>query len=137
MILIDTGPLVALIDKADKDNHEKVTALFKLQETPPLTTWQCLTEAMYFLLEKRGWEGQKTLLTFVTRGAIEVHDAKKEDVERIIELMEKYYDRPMDFADASLVFLAENRGLKQILTLDLSDFRIYRINGRDSFEIIE
>ena len=50
-------------------------------------------------------------------------------------LMEKYQDTPMDLADASLVAVAEARGLKRILTLD-SDFYIYRINGKDPFEVI-
>lgn len=55
--------------------------------------------------------------------------------ERLFSLMAQYQDRPMDLADASLVLAAEKTGARQILTLD-SDFLFYRINNRDSFEVI-
>lgn len=61
MILIDTGPLVALIDKGDRENHQKCTAAFHSFKTPLLTTWPCLTEAMYFLGGVRGWQSQAVL----------------------------------------------------------------------------
>jgi uncharacterized protein len=55
--------------------------------------------------------------------------------QRIKVLMEKYRDVPIDLADVFLVALAETRGIKRIFTLD-SDFYVYRLNGRDSFEVI-
>lgn len=50
-------------------------------------------------------------------------------------LMHKYQDRPMDLADASLVCLAEQRGVRDIFTLDRDDFRIYRVHGRQTFRL--
>lgn len=135
MTLIDTGPLVALVDKADKENHRKCTAAFSALRTPPLTTWPCFTEALYFLGGIRGWDSQARLWQFVERGAMLLHTPNPDEWQRVRDLMEKYKDTPMDFADASLVSLAELRGLKRILTLD-SDFNIYGIRGKDSFEVI-
>lgn len=133
--LIDTGPLIALIDKSDQEKHQKCTAVFRSLKQPPLTTWACLTEAFYLLGQYRGWKGQSSLFGLIVSGAIHVHAPQDDELERISELMEKYYDRPMDFADASLVALAESQGLKRIFTLD-SDFYIYQINDRDTFDVL-
>lgn len=136
MILIDTGPLVALIDKADKDKNEKCTSIFRSLRQPLVTTWPCLTEALYFLGDRRGWKGQGSLWVLFTRGSIRLHTPNSDEWKRVRELMEQYQDTPMDFADASLVSLAEVTGANKIFTLDKKDFGIYRINGRDPFEII-
>lgn len=135
MTLIDTGPLVALIDKGDRENHKKCVAVFRSLKTPPLTTWPCLTEAMYFLGGIHGWQSQAALWRFVERGALLLHNPQAHEWRRVRELMEQYQDRPMDLADASLAALAEQSGVRQILTLD-SDFYFYRIHGKEIFEVI-
>lgn len=135
MILIDTGPLVALIDKGDRETHRKCTATFRSLRMPLLTTWPCLTEAMHFLGGVRGWQSQAVLWRFFERGALQLHHPQPDEWVRIRALMEQYQDTPMDIADASLVWLAEATGVKQIFTLD-SDFFIYRIKGKDVFDII-
>ncbi len=61
MILIDTGPLIALIDKGQRKIHTQCVEKYKQLTVPLLTTWPCFTEAMYFLLELRGWSGQNIL----------------------------------------------------------------------------
>jgi len=94
-----------------------------------------MTEAMYFLSELREWGGQNALWALVKKGEIEIHSPHPEEWKRVSELMEKYKDTPMDLADASLVSLAELKGFRKILTLD-SDFAVYRINGKEPFEII-
>ena len=63
------------------------------------------------------------------------YEIQEGDYNRLFELMEKYQDRPMDLADASLVLVAEQTGARQILTLD-SDFLFYRIGNQDTFDII-
>ncbi len=134
VVLIDTGPLIAMVDKADPF-HSRCVSAFRSLKASPLTTWPCLTEAFYMLGELRGWKGQKTLLSFLTRGSIHIHPATESEISRIAELMEKYKDTPMDFSDASLVVLAELTGLRKIFTLD-SDFYLYRINGKETFDVI-
>jgi hypothetical protein len=135
MTLIDTGPMVALIDEGQQEIHLTCAAAHQSIIGPLLTTWPCFTEAMYFLYRLRGWEGQDTLWDFVDRGALVLHILDESEWKRMRSLMEKYQDTPMDLADASRVAVAEARGLNRIFTLD-SDFYIYRINNKDSFEIV-
>ncbi|HEU0175583.1 MAG TPA: PIN domain nuclease [Blastocatellia bacterium] len=135
MTLVDTGPLVALIDKTDKETHRKCHSATYFLSGPMLTSWACFTEAMYLLGELRGWKGQLALWRYLEKGALVLHSHEEDEWRRVRELMEQYQDTPMDLADASLVVLAEVTGLKRIFTLD-SDFYVYKINGKDSFEVV-
>ncbi|MDQ3252976.1 MAG: PIN domain-containing protein [Acidobacteriota bacterium] len=135
MTLIDTGPIVALIDKGQEELHGKCVAVSQALVGPLLTTWPCFTEAMYFLHRLRGWQGQATLWRFIAEGALMLHTPGESEWPRMHSLMEKYQDTPMDLADASLVVAAESRGMKSIFTLD-SDFYIYRINDIGPFEVV-
>lgn len=132
-MLTDAGPLIALID-ADEADHERCRAALSDLRLPLLTTWPALTEAMY-LLGQAGHEGQQALWTLVLREDLEIAASSSNQLRRAAELMERYRDRPMDLANATLVALAEERGLKRILTLD-SDFHIYRLYDREPFEVV-
>ena len=134
MILTDAGPLVALLD-ADEDDHERCVAALDTVRLPVLTTWPAFTEAMYLLGRAAGWPGQEPLWRLAQRDDLVVADQDRKSVRRSAELMRKYSDVPMDLADASLVALAEARGLHRIFTLD-SDFRVYRFRDRRHFEIL-
>ena len=132
MILTDTGPLVALLSRTDADHAACVATLRTL--TPPMvTTWPVLTEAFY-LLSYAGRRAQEALVDLVVKGHIEVHDVT--DPARLLTLLHKYADRPMDLADGSLVLLAEQLRLYDVFTLDRADFRVYRAHGRRAFEIV-
>jgi len=133
--LIDTGPLVALIDKADP-THQRCAAIFQLFSAAPVTTWPCLTEAFYLIGRLCGWHGQQRLLALLARMAVRIQAPNEDGISRIGELMEQYKDTPMDFADASLVVLSEITGMKHIFTLD-DDFYFYKINGRDTFDVLK
>jgi uncharacterized protein len=100
-----------------------------------VTTWPVLTEAMYLLGDAGGWPAQRTLWAMLERGALELAELKTSEIARARGLMEKYRDAPMDIADATLVAVAETRGLKRIFTLD-SDFGVYRFRGRDAFDLV-
>ncbi|MBP0020438.1 MAG: PIN domain-containing protein [Cyanobacteria bacterium SBLK] len=134
MILTDTGPLIALIDKGQGDAHTRCVATYRTFTDPLLTTWPCFTEAMYFLLELRGWSGQNVLWELCDRKALYLHDLSESERQRMKVLMGKYKDVPMDLADASLVATAESQNIKRIFTLD-SDFYIYRLYDRDAFKV--
>lgn len=82
-----------------------------------------------------GWQAQRALWAMIERGALEVADLQTPDIARARALMEKYRDAPMEIADATLVAIAEARGLKRIFTLD-SDFDVYRYRGREAFEVV-
>jgi predicted nucleic acid-binding protein len=132
--LTDAGPLVALIDAAEVDHDRCREALDELR-LPLLTTWPAFTEAIYLLGRAGGWPAQEALWRLVRRGDLDVADPTPSATERAARLMEKYADRPMDLADATLVALAEERGLTHVFTLD-DDFHIYRIKSRRRFEVV-
>jgi len=133
MILVDTGPLVALIHE-DDDRHQACKETF-LRLTEPLgTVWPVLTEAMYLL--SFSWEAQMALWEMIETGAVEILVLGKDDVGRMRELMRKYRDLPMDLADAALVRVAERERLRRIFTLDRRDFQIYRPSRIGRFAVL-
>jgi hypothetical protein len=132
--LTDAGPLVALID-ADEPDHERCRETLAQLRLPLLTTWPAFTEAMYLLGRVAGWRGQEPLWRLVLREDLILAPSSPAANKRAARLMERYRDRPMDLADATLVALAEERRLKRVFTLD-ADFHIYRPHGRQAFEIV-
>ena len=124
--LVDSGPLLALFDPSD--NHHKTTLAFigRYRENL-LTTWPVVTEVCHLL--NFSVDAQLNFLRWVQRGGLEIAELEASLVERIIALTEKYRDRPMDLADASLVVLGMKTGIRRILSLD-SDFDIYRLPDR-------
>jgi predicted nucleic acid-binding protein len=134
MILTDAGPLVAILDRGESHHRVCVDCLAELTG-PLLTTWPAFTEAMYLLGEAGGWKAQVGLWSLEASGDVEIAEQFLEDRRRMHVLMEKYRDRPMDLADASLVALAETRGLRDLFTLDHADFRIYRLQRRQNFRL--
>jgi predicted nucleic acid-binding protein len=123
MILVDTGPLVALIHQDDNE-HPICKETFLTFSEPLGTVWPVLTEALYLL--NFSWEAQNALWEMIQAGAVEILPLGTEDVARMRELMRKYRDLPMDLADAALVRVAERERLRRIFTLDRRDFQIYR-----------
>ncbi|MFM9960631.1 MAG: type II toxin-antitoxin system VapC family toxin [Planctomycetaceae bacterium] len=135
MMLTDTGPLVALLNRRDPAHSVCDTAVGKLAAGPLLTTWPCLTEAMYLLYRSNGERGPQALWDHISKERIEVVELSLPVMFRMQELMEKYSNVPMDLADASLIAVAEWRGIRRLFTLD-GDFRIYRLNDGTSLELI-
>ena len=133
MILVDAGPLVALVHADDKHHQECKAALASLRE-PMLTVWPAFTEAMYLL----GFSGaaQDVLWQILVSDALLMADLQEEDCLRMRELMRKYRDLPMDLADAALVRVGEREHLRRIFTIDRRDFEIYRPQGIRRFEIV-
>ena len=127
MILVDAGPLVALVDAGDQHRAKCVTALKGLRE-PLATVWPPLTEAMYLLAGLP--KAQEALWEMLSRGAVQLLPLDSGDAPRIRELLRKYANRPMDLADAALLRVAEREGIRKIFTVDRKDFAIYRLHGR-------
>lgn len=134
MTLTDAGPLIALID-ADEPDHERCRRALDQLRLPLLTTWPAFTEAMYLLGRAAGWRGQQALWRLNLRGDLDIASPSDASHARAGDLMERYADRPMDLADATLVALAEERDTNRIFTLD-ADFHVYRFKGRRRFEVI-
>jgi len=127
VILVDAGPLVALVD-ADDQYHKKCVAALKVLREPLVTVWPPVTEAMYLLGDLP--KAQEALWEMLARGVLQLLSFDLADVPRIRELMSKYADRPMDLADAALVRVAEREGIRKIFTVDREDFGVYRLHGR-------
>lgn len=132
MILTDAGPLIALLDRGEPDHLKCEEASVRLHG-PMLTTWPAFTEAICLLGQAGGWMAQEPLWRLLRRGDLMVEMPRES--ERISALMSRYQSVPMDLADASLVALAEERGLTTIFTLD-RDFRIYRLSRSRAFTVI-
>lgn len=135
MTLCDTGPMVALVDRDDPYHARCTTALAELPSEDLVTTWPCLTEAMYLLGSRYGYAGQAALWNYVVDGLIRVYDPEKGEWERVRVLMETYKDAPMDFADASLVVAGERLRLGRVFTTD-KHFYAYRLYGHGAFQVI-
>jgi uncharacterized protein len=133
MTLCDAGPLIAIID-ADELDHDACLAALDELALPLVTTWPAFTEAMYLLGQAGGISGQRALWRLVHTNRLILADLSTSAVERSAQLMDKYADRPMDLADATLVALAEEQGYRKVFSLD-SDFHIYRIRGRQRFDV--
>ena len=132
-VIVDAGPLVALLDQRDVHHAACVAALRALRESL-VTTWPAFTEAMYLL--GSSWRGQTALWSRVETGALTLAPLDEGDAPRMRELMEKYRDLPMDLADASLVRIAEREDLTRIFTLDRRHFSVYRPGRRRRFSIL-
>ena len=133
MILVDTGPLVALIHEDDNEHRACKDAFARFNE-PLGTVWPVLTEAIYLL--SFSWEAQTALMEMIETGAVEILPLGVADIPRIRELMRKYRDLPMDLADAALVRVAERERLRRVFTIDRRDFQIYRPSRIGRFVVL-
>jgi predicted nucleic acid-binding protein len=120
--LIDAGPLIALFDRDDAYHH-RVNDFFKGYNGQLITTWPVITETLHML--DFHVQAQIDFLRWLQRDAISIYPLNHKSIEGIIQLTEKYADRPMDFADATLLVTSEASAIRDIITID-SDFLIYR-----------
>lgn len=127
--LIDTGPLYSFFDSSDK--HAKpVREFLRGYKGQLVTTLAIVTEVSYLLGDIK--PAQLDFIEWIQKGAVEIEDVKIEDFAEIHKGMTKYADTPMDFADATLVFIANKLKIPNIITLD-DDFRVYRLAGNSKF----
>jgi len=132
-LLIDTGAILALLDERDRW-HEPCMGTLRQVRLPCLTSEAVLTEVLHLLWRSR--IGVEAAWKFIRSGAVVVAPIPDSEFQQVRELMSLYSDRPMDFADATLVHLAERESLNVILTVDHADFQTYRIAGRRPFRIL-
>ena len=128
-VIIDSGPCVALFDR-DDDYHKQAVEFIRRQRAPLLSTLAVITEVMYVL--DFSLQAQRDFLSWVRAGAVRLVETENTDFDRVIELIEKYADLPMDFTDGLLVAICERLEVKHVATVD-DDFTIYRYKGRGRF----
>jgi uncharacterized protein len=128
-ILVDSGPLIALFD-ADDQYHPRALEFVRQSRAKLISTMAVITEAMYVLEESL--PARRNLLTWIQSGGLTLTEPEAGDLERISQLIEKYADLPMDFADAVLVALSERLAITHVASVD-RHFTIYRYKGRTKF----
>lgn len=133
MIIADTGFFLALANSRDEHHPAAKRALAELRE-PLITTWPVLTETCHLMVARLGPAASETFVASAAQGAFEVFALAGEHLPRVLQLMQKYRDLPMDLADASLVILAEHLGSGRILSTDRRDFHAYRWKSRRPFQ---
>ena len=131
-VILDTSPLVALIDKGDRF-HKWSTEIWKTISLPLLTCESVISEACFLLQKTYG--GQEAVISLVKAGVIQISFVLSEEAEAVGNLMQKYQSIPMSFADACLVRMNELILGSSLLTLD-SDFRIYRKNKTEVIDVM-
>lgn len=125
-ILLDTGPLVAFLNRRDRYHRWATTQLAEL--APPLFTCEAvLSEACFLLRQVRG--GGEAVLELLRRGLVQVPFRLDENLGSVAKLLGRYANVPISLADACLVRMAEQQPDSGVLTLD-RDFRVYRRDGR-------
>ncbi len=122
MAMIDAGPLVAYYNAGDPW-HKKVRVAFERYRGQFVTTSPIITEAMWLL--KSNHHVQNELLIDLSKKLYYVEHLQNEDFARIADLNTKYADLPGDFADLSLIAIAERLNLEDVISLD-ADFNLYR-----------
>ena len=132
--LIDTGPLVAYLDRADPMHHS-VAQTFDTFSEQLATTSAVITEAMHMLAGAS--DGPTLLAELVQTTDLRISESTQaEQIRQAALLMRKYADTPMDFADATLVLLADAIGVVEILTLDRRGFSTYRTAKGKRFRLV-
>ena len=130
--LLDTGPWVALIDRSE-DRHAECVRWLRDFSGRLFSTEAVLTEVLYLL--NFSIDGQCAALDFVLESVVEIVASNAESLKRVKSLMRKYADLPMDFVDATLVCLAIDTGIRNIVTFDKTDFSIYGLPGKKRFKL--
>ena len=132
-LLLDTGALVSLLDRSQK-NHRAFVEFFEDWDRPVVSTEAVLTEATHLLGGLPA--GRQACVDFFLSGGALLVPATTASLRRSRDLVGQYSDLPMDYADATLVVLAEELGTNLVFTTDRRDFGVYRIKGRRRFEIL-
>lgn len=132
--LLDAGPLIAALDRRDPA-HARVSRAFTAFRGTLVTSGAVVTEAMLFLNDER--DGPSRLVEFLEVTDTQIGDCfTRERLRKCAELMRKYANVPMDFADATLVLMAEEVGVGEVLTLDERGFRTYRHGRSKRFRLV-
>ena len=135
MLVVDTGPLVATADRADKDHHA-CRALLEGDEGPLVTTALVIAEAAYLIDRQLGPQAEASLYDSILGGDLEVASLDDADWARIRELVTTYASLRLGGTDALVVTLAERLGTTRIASLNHRDFTVVRPRHAAAFELL-
>ena len=125
--ILDTGPWVALIDKSES-KHDLCVQWLKNYSGRLYSTEAVLTEVLYLL--NFSIKAQTAAIDFILQSVVDIIPSSIESLRKAKNLIKKYSDLPMDYADATIVCLAMDTGIYHIITFDQKDFNIYRIKNK-------
>ena len=132
-LLVDTGFLVALYIRGDTLHNDAVDYL-RGNRAALLTVAPVIVETCFFL----DVQAKVELLEWVARGGIEVYDiSPRSAFAEIVMHLQKYADHDIDFADAALVWLANAHGERRVLTVDETDFSLFRLKNGKHFDLVQ
>ena len=131
--LIDTGAILAILDRSDRW-HDPCVQAFRQLRLPLLTSEAVLTELFHLVGDRRA--EMEAAWKFTRSGALTLASIDDSELPHLHSLMLRYSDHPMDFTDATLVYLAKRESLSTILTVDRADFDTYRIEGKRRFRVL-
>jgi hypothetical protein len=132
-VLVDTGPLVAILSR-DDEFHEACVLALRTMVGPLLSCWPVITEAAWLL--RRSPRAVQQLLQSLDGGFLELLPLASADAVLLSSLMKKYEDIRPQLADVALVHLAGRERIKTIFTLDRRDFSVYRGSRKHNFDIV-
>jgi len=133
-LIVDSGFWFALANPKDRHHPLARSALDKFQSLLFVTTWPVITESCYLIGQRVGHEAQLKFLHNIQAGGSDLFHIQDWHWSRLVQLMHRYRNLPMDLADASLVILAENLGHGRILSTDQRDFQSYRWKNHEPFD---
>jgi predicted nucleic acid-binding protein len=131
--VLDTGPWVALIDRSE-DRHKDCVRWLKNFSGRLYSTEAVLTEVLYLL--NFSISAQTAAMDFIIESVLEIIPLNIDSARRCKNLMQKYFDLPMDYADATIVCLAIDAGIRNIVTFDQKDFNIYKFQRNKNFSLL-
>lgn len=132
-VLLDTGPLVALLNPRDSE-HGRCVAAARTIFQPMITSWAVLTEAAWLLRAEPA--SLEQLFRCEAEGVLEVARLEAAELSELAAIRERYLDLSPQLADLTLVHLAERDGHHKVFTLDRRDFHVYRIHGKQAFHLL-
>lgn len=132
-LLLDTGALVSLLDRSQA-LHQDCTRFLEEWRGSIVSTEAVLTEATHLLGRVKG--GREACLDFFISGGALLVPSDEGSLRRCRKLLDEYADLPMDYADSTLVVLAEELGTNLVFTTDRRDFAVYRLRGRRPFRVV-
>lgn len=134
MLIVDTGPLVAIADEGDK-NYQACLDLLATASGPLITTELVIAEAGYLLNRELGNRAELALVEMIQDGSLTIMPLEPDDWTRVAELLARYEDLPLGVTDASLIAIAERLTAVEVATLDRRHFRVVRPRHCDGFTL--
>ncbi len=132
-ILVETGPLVAILNKRDS-KHSICCSELRNLEPPLLTTWPIVTEAAWLLRSQPILV--RKLVKSLGDGFLRLARLEESDVAGLVDIMKRYSDASFQLADVSLMHVAERENINVVFTLDRRDFLVFRKTTGEALSII-